>query len=549
MCGILGIFSSRMMSTQFLVQKLAGLEYRGYDSVGISYFLENSKIQCYKTVGDTSTLNYPKEFFNIGIGHTRWATHGVPSLKNCHPHLSNDGCIAIAHNGIIDNFQHLKSRLDYTFTSDTDSEIIAHLTHNYLKYHSVDGLPEFLIRELVGSYAIVIVIGNTLIGICNKSPLLLATDGTTYYLTSDVSILESGIKFKAFQDGDFIIINETIDIDTSLWKTLSVESTKKSVNHTWEEIHEQEHYITPDVSKAVEIIQQSKKIIFLGCGTSRHACLMGQKYLKRGRVEYPSEYVYDDEDLIICISQSGETIDLISAISKLNETDSFSDRISLRANIISIVNRENSSLERLSTLTINMNCGPEFGVASTKAFTSAVMIFYKMSCILNDKVELVLELSDIFKMNEQILKVSKIIKNYKNLFYLGSGLDFPIAEEGALKFKEVTYSHAEGYLTSEMKHGPIALLDNQFCTVILSSHNQRLTSNTIQELKTRNSRVINVSTEFNELADDNLIFKSCSPELDPLIINVILQLLAYHTAIQLGRNVDKPRNLAKSVTV
>lgn len=544
MCGILGILSLELkFSTRYLVKKLSGLEYRGYDSVGIAYS-DDFNILSFKTIGDTLNLKYPNENINIAIGHTRWATHGSPLIKNCHPHLSNDKKIAIVHNGIIDNYKELKSKLDYTFESDTDSEVIAHLTHYYLKYNSIKGLPEFLKSQLIGSYAIIILINHTLIGICNKSPLLVGFDGQKYFLTSDVSILKAGTRFKSLQDGDFIFLNQKIflkDIDF-LKDSEILKNTTRAIgkNHTWNEIHDQANYEIPDITDSLELIKKSKKIIFLGCGTSRHACLMGQKYLKRGRVEYPSEYVYDDEDLIICVSQSGETIDLISVIK---------NNYKKNIKILSIINRENSSLERISNLTILMNCGAEFGVASTKAFTSTVMIFYKISCQLFSNIELKLDLDDIFKMNQDILEISHKIKDYKNLFYLGSGIDYPIALEGSLKFKEITYLHAEGYLTSEMKHGPIALLDETFCTVIINSHNFQSISNTIQELKSRNSRVVNVSTVYNSMADDNLIFSSVSPELDPVIINIILQLLAFHTAVKLNRNIDKPRNLAKSVTV
>ena len=609
MCGIIGYIGDQN-ATSVLVEGLKRLEYRGYDSAGIA-LLQHGQIEVRRSVGKLvnleQTLQQEHLFGNVGIGHTRWATHGKPSEQNAHPHRS--GNVVIVHNGIIENYLTLRQRLQnegYCFESETDTEVIAHLLALHIKKEgkSLHNAFRSVIRELHGSYAIAGICEDepdTLFAARSGCPLVIGTNGKASYLASDVTPLLTHTKEVIFlEDGDVGVlspsrikitgaegrqaIREAVTID---WNAEAAE--KGGYPHFMlKEIHEQPQTILdtirgrysynsgeadlPDLAMTAEELQNAKRIWIVACGTSWHSGLVG-KYLFEELIRTPvhvdigSEFRYRDPmvkegDLFIAISQSGETADTLAAAREAKR---------LGARVLSIVNVVGSTLARESDGVIYTRSGPEISVASTKAFTGQVIALYLLALHIG-RVRQVLSVEDgrwwldqfmalpgqvehVIKRQAEILSMAQRFYNHRNFLYLGRGINFPIALEGALKLKEISYIHAEGYAAGEMKHGPIALIDEQMPVVVLAPRDRlyEKTVNNLMEVKARSAPVIAFVSEgereLGVLADFVFTVPSVHALLSPIPFTVALQLFAYHIAVLRNVDVDKPRNLAKSVTV
>jgi len=608
MCGILG-YLGRDNAVDVLVGGLKRLEYRGYDSAGIAV-LQQGRIEVRRSVGALRNLEetLKRESFigTIGIGHTRWATHGKPSEQNAHPHCS--GNVVIVHNGIIENYRTLKQRLEnegYVFESETDTEAIAHLLAFHLRERR-SFLQAFRagIRELRGSYAIA--------GMCEAEPdmllvsrsgcpLVLGQNENAVFLSSDVTPLLAHTRTVTFlEDGDVgtltprgvtvtdgegrPIARETVHVD---WNAEAVE--KGGAPHFMlKEIHEQPEILLDtlrgrysydagdadllDVSLSPETFRQAPRIWIVACGTSWHAGMVG-KYLLESLIRRPvdvdigSEFRYreplvQEGDLVVPVSQSGETADTLAAAREAKR---------LGARVLSIVNVVGSTLARESDGVLYTRCGPEISVASTKAFTSQVMAFYLLALhvgrtchVLNpedgrwwlDQLAAVPGyVEHVIKHEGELVSLAKRFFRKRNFIYLGRGINFPIALEGALKLKEISYIHAEGYAAGEMKHGPIALIDEDVPVVVLSPRNPLYdkTVSNLMEVKARNAPVIALVSEGDRARDVSADFVFAIPDchalLSPIPLAIALQLFAYHVAVLRDIDVDRPRNLAKSVTV
>jgi len=608
MCGIIGYIGDQN-ATSIIVEGLKRLEYRGYDSAGIA-MLQHGQIEVRRSVGKLvnleQTLQHDHLIGHVGIGHTRWATHGKPSEQNAHPHRS--GNVVIVHNGIIENYLALRQQLKndgYHFESETDTEVIAHL----LAFHMRDGRSlqsgfRATIRELHGSYAIAGLCMSepeSLVAARSGCPLVIGRSEKASYLASDVTpLLIHTRKIIYLEDGDIAVLTplgveitgaegrpadrETVEVD---WNADAVE--KGGYPHFMlKEIHEQPQVILdtlrgrysydsgeadlPDLAMTPEELINAKRIWIVACGTSWHAGLVG-KYLfeemirKSVQVDIGSEFRYRDPlvqegDLFIAISQSGETADTLAAAREAKR---------LGAHVLSIVNVVGSTLARESDGVIYTRCGPEISVASTKAFTGQVIALYLLALHIG-RVRQVLSMEDgrwwldqfmilprqvehVIKREAEILSIAKRFYQHRNFLYLGRGINFPIALEGALKLKEISYIHAEGYAAGEMKHGPIALLDEEMPVVVLAPRDRlyEKTVNNLMEVKARSAPVIAFVSEgereLGALADFVFTIPSTHALLSPIPFTVALQLLAYHIAVLRDIDVDKPRNLAKSVTV
>ena len=612
MCGIIGIISDDNVADK-LFKGLRKLEYRGYDSSGIAT-INNSAINCIKSKGNLNQLE--KKLINedlpgnIGIGHTRWATHGIPNQINAHPHKSGDSALALIHNGIIENYDSIKKALikkGHTFESETDTEVLVHLIEE-IKNHEKVSLFEAVrltLNEVVGAYAILVLDkGNNeeIIAARKGSPLVIGVGKGEYFVASDATpIVEYTRNVVYLEDEQIARINknEELEIKTisNIKKTpyideleLSLEAIEKEgyEHFMLKEIFEQPKCILDTMrgrisSKSGEItlggildyekkILNAERIIIVACGTSWHAGLIGEYLFEDlGRipveVEYASEFRYrnpiiTEKDVVLAISQSGETADTLAALELAKEKG---------ATILGICNVVGSSIPRLTDAGSYTHAGPEIGVASTKAFTTQVVVLTLMAlriakekgtltnteyrqiitelALIPSKVEKVLKSDDLIK------KISAEFKDATNFLYLGRGYNFPVALEGALKLKEISYIHAEGYPAAEMKHGPIALIDEKMPIVVLATRKgnyEKVVSN-IQEVKARGGRLIAIVTEgdktVKEIADYCIEIPSCFEELMPLLSIIPLQLLSYHIAVMRKCNVDQPRNLAKSVTV
>ena len=612
MCGIAGYVGSKE-AYPIIIKALKRLEYRGYDSTGVS--IGNSAgISLLKQVGKVSDLEAYAErkekSGSIGIGHTRWATHGEPNQVNAHPHLSGDGKLSLIHNGIIENYDSIKKALQekgHVFQSDTDTEVLAHLIENIKKNEQVNLFEavRIALTEVIGAYAIVVMeegVHNEVIAARKGSPLVIGVGRDEYYIASDASpIIEYTNEVVYLEDGEIAKINcdESLKIKTITNETITpyVQELKLSLDaiekggfphFMLKEIYEQPKSIRDtmrgridSVSKKITLggilnyeqkIINADRIIIVACGTSWHAGLIGEYLFEDWaripvEVEYASEFRYRnpiirETDIVLAISQSGETADTLAALELAKQKG---------ATILGICNVVGSSIPRLTQAGIYTHAGPEIGVASTKAFTTQVVVLALMALriakqkgglsnsnyqqlitqleVIPEKVEKVLN------ANDQIKKIAKQFKNVSNFLYLGRGYNFPVALEGALKLKEISYIHAEGYPAAEMKHGPIALIDEEMPIVVIATKKgnyEKVVSN-IQEVKARGGRLIAVVTEgdksVKELADYCIEIPNCFEELTPLLSNIPLQLLSYHIALMRGCNVDQPRNLAKSVTV
>ncbi len=611
MCGIVAYIGKRE-AYPILIKGLKRLEYRGYDSAGIA--LLNGSLNIYKKKGKVSDLEDATANENVvgslGMGHTRWATHGEPNDANSHPHLSQSGDIAIIHNGIIENYSTLKEELSnrgHTFKSDTDTEVLVHLIEEIKTQEScsLEEAVRLALNEVVGAYAIVIISRNDptkLIGARKGSPLVVGIgEAGEYFMASDATpIIEYTRKVSYLEDGEIAYIKDKeLTIRTIANEEVSpfiqqlemnLEAIEKGgyPHFMLKEIHEQPRSIYDSIRGRFDPktgtfamrslkehenkIKNLKRIIIVGCGTSWHAGLVGE-YLFEDlaripvEVEYASEFRYrnpiiNEDDLVIAISQSGETADTLEAMRIAKERG---------ATVFGLCNVVGSSIPRLSHAGAYTHAGPEIGVASTKAFTAQVSILtlwalgfaelqgkLTKSQLRNAMAELETipeKVEGILKYEPQIMEIAERFKDAQNFLFLGRGYGFPVALEGALKLKEISYIHAEGYPAAEMKHGPIALIDEKMPVVVIATKtaNYEKVVSGIQEVKARKGVVISIVTQGDTkvpaMTDYSFEIPLVSDFLEPLLTTIPMQLLSYHIAVLRGCNVDQPRNLAKSVTV
>lgn len=613
MCGIVGYIGKRD-AYPVLIRGLKRLEYRGYDSAGVALIDKKRRLNVYKTKGKVSDLeafvSQKDVSGTIGIAHTRWATHGEPCQANAHPHFSSSENLALIHNGIIENYATLKEKLQkkgFIFKSSTDTEVLVQLIEFFQLSNHLDLLTavKLALHEVIGAYAIAVLDKNNpdeIITARKSSPLVVGIGKDEFFLASDATpIVEYTDKVVYLQDGEIAVIRrdkalEVVNLDNVLQnpEVRTVEMNlgqleKGGYPHFMlKEIFEQPDCINDcmrgrinaEGDKVVlsavidhkERLLKARRFVIVACGTSWHAGLIGKQLIESFcripvEVEYASEFRYRDpviheDDVVIAISQSGETADTLAAIELAKEKGAF---------IYGICNAVGSSIPRITDTGSYIHVGPEIGVASTKAFTGQVTVLTMLALTLAKEkgsmtdekyLEVIRELTvipakikKILISNPKIAELSRIFTYAHNFLYLGRGYSFPVALEGALKLKEISYIHAEGYPAAEMKHGPIALIDAEMPVVVVATHNamyEKIMSN-IQEIKARKGKVIALVTEgdtvISKLADDCIELPKTLECLEPLIATIPLQLLAYHVAICKGKNVDQPRNLAKSVTV
>ena len=613
MCGIVGYIGKRD-AYPVLIKGLHRLEYRGYDSAGVALIGKNGNLNVYKAKGKVSELeNFAKDkdiSGSIGIAHTRWATHGEPNSVNAHPHYSESEELAIIHNGIIENYSVLRQGLQqhgYTFKSQTDTEVLVQLIEYTKRTDNVDlkTAVQLALNQVVGAYAIAVLDRsnpNIIVAARKGSPLVVGIGDGEYFLASDATpIVEYTDKVVYINDEEVVLLEsgKELEITTigNVRKTPEIKKLELTISQLekggyphfmLKEIFEQPHTLSDSMKGRVNVDQNNiaisgfidnkerfinaKRIIITACGTSYHAGLIAKYAIEEFahipvEVEYASEFRYrkpviDSSDIVIAISQSGETADTLAAIQLAKSKGAF---------IFSICNVIGASIPRLSDSGCYTHVGPEIGVASTKAFTAQVTALTMLAlCISKEKktindnlyLKLVKELSLIPGKIEHILSQDKTIKAFsktftyaQNFIYLGRGYNYPVAMEGALKLKEISYIHAEGYPAAEMKHGPIALISHDMPVVVIAPHSdtyEKVVSN-IQEIKARKGKVISVVTEGDKIVTNMSDFVITIPEteecLTPLLTVIPLQLLAYHIAVAKDCDVDQPRNLAKSVTV
>jgi glucosamine--fructose-6-phosphate aminotransferase (isomerizing) len=610
MCGIVGYIGFRE-AWPIVIKGLHRLEYRGYDSAGVA--LMNETLNIYKKAGKVHDLEKSVETQDlkgsIGMGHTRWATHGEPSDRNSHPHTSGDGRLAIIHNGIIENYSTLKEALlsrGHIFKSDTDTEVLIHLIEDIQQQTGLDlrEAVRIALNEVIGAYAIVIMSKDEpdeLIAARKGSPMVLGVGDKEYFIASDASpIIEYTKNVIYLNDNEIAYIkrnelliksiDNVVQIPYVQELELKLEMLEKGgFDHFMlKEIYEQPRSIKDcmrgriypqkglvqlgGIKEYAEKLKNIDRIIIVACGTSWHAGLVGEYLIEEYaripvEVEYASEFRYrnpiiSEKDIVIAVSQSGETADTMAAIELAKEKG---------ATIFGICNVVGASIPRLSHAGVYTHAGPEIGVASTKAFTAQVTVLTLMALYMAQQrgtitqsklIDLLTELDNIPSMiercllsNDSIKEISAKFKDARNFLFLGRGSGFPVALEGALKLKEISYIHAEGYPAAEMKHGPIALIDEEMPVVFIATKNssyEKVISN-IQEVKARKGKVIAIVTEGDTVVRNMADFTIEIPDADeiflPLLATIPLQLLSYHIAVMRGCNVDQPRNLAKSVTV
>ena len=614
MCGIVG-YIGEQPTKNFIIDGLKKLEYRGYDSAGA--FLFNSEGYLRKCKGKVADLEKKMDDDNlssctIGMGHTRWATHGIPNTKNSHPHVSNNGKIFIVHNGIIENYASIKQILiekGYTFQSETDTEVLVNLIEEVKKSNpelKIGKATQIALNQVVGAFAIVVFdkdSPNELVVAKLGSPLAIGLKGKDFFVGSDPSpFIKETNRCLYLNDYELAILSRkkglTLrDFRTNRVKDQKIEKLKLQIEQVekggfkhfmLKEIFEQPKCINDSLRGRIfsnpakikissveeywEKFKKSNRLIFISCGTSWHASLLGEYYFEElaripVEVEYASEFRYRNpiiykDDIVIPVSQSGETADTIAALKLAKEMNSF---------IYGICNVVGSSIARETHTGIYTHAGPEIGVASTKAFTCqavtmliiATEIGYKLKKITKSQYSEIIDgvqnLSDnVKKILKKSSKVEEIAKKYsksKNFLYLGRGYNFPVALEGALKLKEISYIHAEGYPAAEMKHGPIALIDKNMPVVVVATKKgnyKKIVSN-VMEIKARGGKVISIVTEgdkeIKKISDDFIEIPECHELISPILANIPLQLLSYYIADFKGCSIDQPRNLAKSVTV
>lgn len=613
MCGIVGYVGKRE-AYPILIKGLHRLEYRGYDSAGVAVVNRQGELNVYKCKGKVSDLEcYTKDkdiSGSAGIAHTRWATHGEPNDVNAHPHYSESKNIALIHNGIIENYSVLKDALTengYSFQSNTDTEVLVQLIE-YIKSTTNCSLFEAVqsaLKRVVGAYAIAVIEKgnyNEIIAARKSSPLVVGVGDEEFFLASDATpIIEYTDQVVYINDGEMALINKgkplkVVNLD-NVESKIGIEKLEMSISQLekggyphfmLKEIHEQPKTIvdcirgrvTADGSDVVlsgvlankEKFLNARRIVFVACGTSWHAALIGEHLIEDMcripvEVEYASEFRYRNpviypDDVVIAVSQSGETADTLAAIEVAKQQGAF---------IFGICNVVGSSIARATDSGAYIHVGPEIGVASTKAFTGQVTVMAMVALTLAKEKGIMpqQEFSEVakgllrlpslvdkaLKLDAQIQDLSKIFTYAHNFIYLGRGYNYPAALEGALKLKEISYIHAEGYPAAEMKHGPIALIDSEMPVVVLATANNIYdkTVSNIQEIKARGGRIIAVvsenDTQVQEIADYCITVPAAPECLMPIVVSIPLQLLAYYIAVNKGRDVDQPRNLAKSVTV
>lgn len=613
MCGIVGYIGGRE-AYPILIKGLKRLEYRGYDSAGVALGGSDARLNVYKTKGKVSDLEAycsDKDISGtVGIAHTRWATHGEPSSVNAHPHYSESKTLAIIHNGIIENYADIKKNLiekGVTFRSDTDTEVLVQLIEYVRNKKDVDLLTavQLSLHQVIGAYAIAILDKTDpqqIIAARKQSPLVVGIGDGEFFLGSDASpIIEYTDQVVYLEDGNIAVIRlgEELKVVSILNEEQDLEVKKVDINlgqiekggyphFMLKEIFEQPECLTNCMRGRVNVeanhvtlsalidhrrqLLNAKRVVIVACGTSWHAGLIGKQIIEMlcripVEVEYASEFRYRNPvvgkgDVVIAISQSGETADTLAAVQLAKERGAF---------IYGVCNAIGSSIPRATDTGTYIHVGPEIGVASTKAFTGQVTVLTMIALALGEAkgtvdreeyLRIVRDLSEIpekirqvLKTNEKVADLARTFTYARNFLYLGRGFSYPLALEGALKLKEISYIHAEGYPAAEMKHGPIALIDSDMPVVVIATHNamyEKVLSN-IQEIKARKGRVIALVTEGDEtiakIADEVIELPYTLECLEPLVASIPLQLLAYHIAVCKDKDVDQPRNLAKSVTV
>ncbi len=613
MCGIVG-YIGKQDAYPILIKGLKRLEYRGYDSAGIALINDSGDLNVYKTKGKVSSLesfcNEKDVSGTIGIAHTRWATHGEPSSVNAHPHFSQSKNLAIIHNGIIENYADLKQKLQskgILFRSDTDTEVLVQFIEYVQTKKNLDLLTalQLVLHEVIGAYAIALLDKrhpDTILAARKQSPLVVGIGKDEFFLGSDASpIIEYTDRVVYLEDGNIAVINrgEELKVVNIYNMELSPEVKTVDINlgqiekggyqhFMLKEIFEQPDCITNCMRGRVNVeadhvtlsavidykkqLLEANRFIIVACGTSWHAGLIGKQIIESlcrvpVEVEYASEFRYrnpvvNKNDVVIAISQSGETADTLAAVELAKKAGAF---------IYGVCNAVGSSIPRSTHTGSYIHVGPEIGVASTKAFTGQVTVLTMLALALakekdtisdSDYKAIVNELSlipqkmkAVLTLNDRIKELSKIFTYASNFLYLGRGFSYPVALEGALKLKEISYIHAEGYPAAEMKHGPIALIDSDMPVVVIATHNamyEKVLSN-IQEIKARKGKVIALISKgdstIRNIADEVIEIPDTMECLEPLISTIPLQMLAYHIAVCKGKDVDQPRNLAKSVTV
>lgn len=613
MCGIVGYIGNKD-AFPILIKGLRRLEYRGYDSAGVALINSDNALNVYKSKGKVDNLveycDDKSVSGTVGIAHTRWATHGEPSALNAHPHYSESGNLAIIHNGIIENFADIKNKLTakgVKFRSETDTEVLVQLIEYIKERKNFDLLTavQFALHEVIGAYAIALLdkrTPNQIIVARNQSPLVVGIGENEFFIGSDASpIVEYTDKVIYLEDGNIAVLRkgEDLKVVNILNRRLTPEIQTVDINlgqldkggyphFMLKEIFEQPDCLTNCMRGRVNVdtdnvvlsaiidykkqLVNAKRFIIVACGTSWHAGQIGKQMIENFcripvEVEYASEFRYRNpvitpDDVVIAISQSGETADTLAAVKLAKDRGAF---------IYGICNAIGSSIPRATDTGSYIHVGPEIGVASTKAFTGQVTVLTMLALALakekgtinnSEYLQIVKELHDIpgkmkkvLKLNDRIAELSRIFTYAHNFLYLGRGYSYPVALEGALKLKEISYIHAEGYPAAEMKHGPIALIDSDMPVVVIATHNamyEKVLSN-IQEVKARKGKVIALVTEgddnISRIADEVIELPTTIECLEPLLATIPLQLLAYHIAVCKGKNVDQPRNLAKSVTV
>ena len=613
MCGIVGYIGTKE-AFPVLIKGLRRLEYRGYDSAGVALINTNGDLNVYKAKGKVDNL---VEFCSdkdvsgtIGIAHTRWATHGEPSSRNAHPHYSESHNLAIIHNGIIENYADIKEKLmakGIHFKSDTDTEVLVQLIEYIQVHKQLDLLTavQVALYQVIGAYAIAVLDKRNpeqIVAARKQSPLVVGIGENEFFLGSDASpIVEYTDKVVYLEDGNIAVIRrdkelkvvsilgeeqelkvKTVDIDLGqiekggyphfMLKEI-FEQPECLMNCMRGRVNVDADHVT--LSALIDYRRQlldAKRIVIVACGTSWHAGLIGKQIIEKlcripVEVEYASEFRYRNPvvgkgDVVIAISQSGETADTLAAVQLAKEKGAF---------IYGICNAIGSSIPRATNTGTYIHVGPEIGVASTKAFTGQVTVLVMFALALSEakgtvkrdeylKIvkglsEIPMKIREVLQTNERVADLARTFTYAHNFLYLGRGYSYPVALEGALKLKEISYIHAEGYPAAEMKHGPIALIDSDMPVVVIATHNamyEKVLSN-IQEIKARQGRVIALVSKGDDtiakIADEVIELPDVQECLEPLVATIPLQLLAYHVAVCKGKNVDQPRNLAKSVTV
>ncbi|MBQ8969532.1 MAG: glutamine--fructose-6-phosphate transaminase (isomerizing) [Bacteroidaceae bacterium] len=615
MCGIVGYIGKRQ-AYPILVGGLHRLEYRGYDSAGVALLSDKGELNVYKAKGKVAELELVASEKDcsgtMGVAHTRWATHGEPSTKNAHPHVSESGNLTLVHNGIIENYVVLRDQLKargYHFQSDTDTEVLVQLIE-YVEQSlglSLEAAVQTALKRVIGAYAIVVLdrrSPNRLVAARKSSPMVvgIGEGNEEFFVASDASPIAEYTKKMVYLNDEEIVVCERgheLRVCTLDNKDVPVEVKNVELDLTMLDKGGYPHFMLKEIFDQPSVLQDcmrgrllpehgrvvlsaltdhrerlvsARRIVIVSCGTSWHAGLIGKQLIEHFckvpvEVEYASEFRYREpvilpDDVVMAISQSGETADTLAAIELAREAGAF---------VFGVVNAVGSSIARNTHTGTYIHVGPEIGVASTKAFTGQVCVLTMLAlalgeargtvdaaeyrAVVEELQQIPAKIEHILEQNSRIETLSKIFTYAHNFLYLGRGWNYPVALEGALKLKEISYIHAEGYPAAEMKHGPIALIDQEMPVVFIATHHQqyeKIISN-MQEVKSRNGRIIAVITEGDEVVKKMVSEYIEVPEtlscLAPLLSVIPLQLLAYHIAVQKGLNVDMPRNLAKSVTV